>query len=218
MERYEHGGNIYSGDHITLDFSVNLNPYGMPEPVKQALVQNIDHFETYPDPKCRALRAAIAASDKVPIDTILCGNGADDLIYRLCFALRPRNVLICAPTFSEYEKAAIAAGAEVRYHFLQEREDFRLTDRILSQITPETELLFLCSPNNPTGRTIPHQLLEQILKQCAQTDTFLLLDECFLDFTHGQTALDLMESHPQLLILRAFTKVYAMAGLRWGIF
>ncbi len=216
MERYAHGGDIFTGAPVRLDFSVNLNPYGMPEGVKAALREKIDTFQSYPDPACRALRAALGQTLGISPDRILCGNGADDLIYRLCFALRPRRVLVCAPTFSEYEKAALAAGAKMEYHMLQLGEDFRLTERILEDIGRETDLIFLCTPNNPTGRTIPLPLVEKIAEKAETVGAYLMLDECFIDFTDAPTALPLQGKYPHLLILRAFTKLYAMAGLRLG--
>ena len=216
MERYAHGGDIYSGLPVKLDFSVNLNPFGMPEKVKEALVSQLDSFQTYPDPQCRLLCASLGEHHRIPRENLLCGNGADDLIYRLCFVLRPKEVLVCAPGFSEYERAALAARAQVRYHKLKEEDGFLLTETILPEICEKTNLLFLCSPNNPTGKLIPMPLLEKILKRCQEMGTYLLLDECFIDFTSSETALSLMEQFPRLLILRAFTKLYAVAGLRLG--
>lgn len=216
MERYAHGGDIYRGQSVRLDFSVNLNPYGMPEAVKAALHTQMDSFQTYPDPECRLLRQKLAAHHSVAEECILCGNGADDLIYRLCFALRPREVLVCAPSFSEYEKAALAVGGKIRYHILREADDFGLTESILPEITEETSLLFLCTPNNPTGKLIGQPMLENIARRCQETGTYFVLDECFISFTQGESALQMLEKYPQMVILRAFTKLYAMAGLRLG--
>ncbi len=211
MERYAHGGDIYRGSPVELDFSVNLNPYGMPEAVKGAVREGLDAFATYPDPECTALRAALSERHAVPAAQILCGNGADDLIYRLCFAARPKRALVCAPSFSEYEKAVLASGGEVSYHLLREQEDFELTDRILDELAG-IDLIFLCSPNNPTGKLIDPALIARIVA----TGVRLLLDECFLAFTRGSSATGLLERYKNLVILGAFTKTYAMAGLRLG--
>ncbi len=113
MQRYEHGGDVYSFDHIRLDYSVNLNPFGMPHEVKDAIISQIDRFETYPDTRCRALTRAIACREGVPDDYILCGNGAADLIYRVCLSRRPKRILTLAPTFSDYERTARLCGAKL---------------------------------------------------------------------------------------------------------
>jgi threonine-phosphate decarboxylase len=216
LQRYEHGGDIYSHENVRLDYSVNLNPLGMPPGVREAIISRVGEYETYPDVKCRALRKAIAARDGVPEEYVLCGNGAADLIHRLCLALRPKRVLTLAPSFSEYERSARLYGSEIAYHRLSEAESFALTERVLDDITPETGLLFLCNPNNPTGRLIDANLMGKIARRCSETGTLLLLDECFLPFTDGASLLPLTERMPNLVLLRAFTKLYSMAGLRLG--
>jgi len=113
MKRYEHGGDIYGIEGIELDFSVSTNPLGMPDAVRDALASRIDEFSRYPDPSCRELRSAIAIHEEVPNEWILCGNGAADIIYRLCFAIKPRKALVCAPTFTEYERALEQVGSQV---------------------------------------------------------------------------------------------------------
>jgi threonine-phosphate decarboxylase len=176
----------------------------------------VDAFAAYPDPNPRALTKAIAEKEQVQAEQVLCGNGAADLIYRVCLSQKPKHVLMIAPTFSEYERAARLCGSEIRYHRLHEQEQFALTERILDDIRPEVDLLFLCNPNNPTGKRIDRNLLIQIAQQCVKTDTMLLMDECFLSFSEEKSLSPLIEEIPNLLILKAFTKMYAMAGLRLG--
>lgn len=216
MDQYAHGGDIYGGVSVELDYSVNTNPLGMPEAVKRAIIDHIDTYERYPDPYCRALRAALSGAEGVPAEQILCGNGAADLIFRLCLARRPKRVLVCAPTFSEYEKAAALAGAEIVYHTLAEAEGFVLTDRILGDITADVDMVFLCTPNNPTGRLIPGALLRAAAARCGDCGCTLVLDECFLPFTDGVSMAAALAEFKHLVILKAFTKIYAMAGLRLG--
>ncbi|MEG1893590.1 MAG: threonine-phosphate decarboxylase [Clostridia bacterium] len=216
MLRYEHGGDVYSTAGIRLDFSINLNPLGMPDEIKAAIIQNINSYCAYPDPLCRTLCAAIAHKNNIKAEHVLCGNGAADLIFRLCLALRPNNVLLCTPTFSEYEKAALLSGAKTIYHTLREQDGFGLTDRILDALTPDIDMLFLCNPNNPTGALAPRGLIEDIAMRCNKNGTLLVLDECFIDFTDENSYLPLIIEYPNLVILRAFTKLYSMAGLRLG--
>ena len=216
MEAHTHGGDVYGLKGIEMDFSVNLNPLGMPVEVKCALAERLEEYARYPDWDCRELRSAIAAREGVAAESILCGNGAADLIYRLCFGLKPKTVLVCAPTFSEYAKAARIAGGAVRFHHLAEAEGFAVTERILQDISKGPELVFLCNPNNPTGRLVPGDLLKTIAAQCDRQGALLVVDECFLDFTAGVSAKQWMDQYQNFVILKAFTKNYAMAGLRLG--
>ena len=216
MLKYEHGGDIYKNEGVKLDYSVNLNPLGMPEAVKQALAQNVDVFSKYPDGDCHALREKISRKEGVPAENILCGNGASDLIYRMCFALKPRTALVTAPAFSDYERAVRLSGGKVKYHKLFESEGFLLTKRILEDISGGTDIVFVCSPNNPTGRLVSFKALEAIAEKCEERGAYFVVDECFIDFTTADTAKYFMDKFKNIIILKAFTKSYAMAGLRLG--
>ena len=220
---YTHGGDIltarsqYHGD--VLDCSANLNPLGMPPAVRAAAEGAVAEAIHYPDPFCRALTAALAQRDGLNPAYILWGNGAADLIFRFSFALRPRHALVTAPTFSEYEQALSAAGCTVEHHLLKEEEGFLLTDTLLDQLSPGLDVLFLCSPNNPTGQPVDPALMERILLRCREAGIRLVVDECFLSLTEGGEELSLahhLEEFPNLMLLRAFTKSYAMPGLRLG--
>lgn len=217
MRRYEHGGNIYANDGILLDFSVNTNPLGMPESVKQAIIDHIPEYTCYPDPSCRALRLTLATRHRLEASTVLCGNGASELIFALCACIKPRRTVTLAPTYSEYEQSAALLGGEVYEHRLSETDGFALTERILETLTPKLDILFLCNPNNPTGRLSNPALLCKIAEVCRNNGTLFILDECFIDFTRGKSMLPLLKEYPNILILQAFTKIYAMAGLRLGM-
>jgi len=212
---YTHGGNFFSND-VKLDFSVNINPFGMPGPVRQAIITHLSDYESYPDPFCRKLCSAIAHRESVPAENILCGNGAAELIYRLCLSQRPRRVLVCAPTFTDYARAAILSGASVAEHTLNSEDGFALSEAILADISADVDILFLCNPNNPTGRLANYDLIERILERCEETGTLAVLDECFLPFTTGQSVVPRIKTYANLVVIKAFTKIYAMAGLRLG--
>ena len=216
MRRFEHGGDIFGNPDAALDFSVSTNPLGMPEVARDALISRMDEFNRYPDPECRDLCAAIAETEGIPNDWVLCGNGAADLIYRLCYAAKPREALVCAPTFSEYERALEQVDCRVAHHLLTPKNGFALTDAILEQLIPELDMLFVCNPNNPTGRLIPCELIERVLNRAKQNGTIIVVDECFLEFTDGVSSKKRLADMPKLIVLKAFTKFYAMAGLRLG--
>ena len=202
-----------------LDFSANVSPLGLPAGVAAAITNALPTADRYPDPLCRELRAALAGAEGVPADWILCGNGAAELIFRLALAVRPRRALLPAPTFAEYEAALQTVGCAVQRVFLREENEFAVTEKFIDAVTPETDIVFLCQPNNPTGQVTPPALVERLVRRCAECGAVLVVDECFLDFLPDRdawTAKQLLRDTPQLIILKAFTKLYAMAGVRLG--
>lgn len=202
-----------------LDFSANVSPLGLPAGVAAAITNALPTADRYPDPLCRQLRAALAGAEGVPADWILCGNGAADLIFRLALAVRPRRALLPAPTFAEYEAALQTVGCAVQRVFLREENEFAVTEEFIDAVTPEIDIVFLCQPNNPTGQVTPPALVERLVRRCAECGAMLVVDECFLDFLPDRdawTAKQLLRDAPQLIILKAFTKLYAMAGVRLG--
>ena len=215
MNKFAHGGNIYNTAPLRHDFSVNLNPLGMPGEVVSAIRENADKLSAYPDPDSSALRFALAQKHGVPPESILCGNGAADLIIRLAMALHPKTVLTLAPGFSEYERAAQLCGAGFKTHALRPGDDFLLTAAVLDALSPDVGLIFLCNPNNPTGRLADPALLAAVLKKCEQTGAILAMDECFLEFTNAPSMTAHISSQ-NLVVINALTKTYAMAGLRLG--
>lgn len=217
MKEHTHGGDIYSLEQeIRLDYSANLNPLGMPAEIRQALCDHVDDYKRYPDSQCRLLRQNLSRWEQVPAEWILCGNGAADLLLRICQARNPKKTLIPAPTFSEYEKAARLAGSEIVYYALKRENRFAVTEAILEQLDETVDLCFLCNPNNPTGQLTDGELLYRIVKHCAAHSITLVVDECFLEFTCGTSCKPWLEEYPNLIIVKAFTKMFAIAGLRMG--
>ena len=223
MDIESHGGD-WTG--TLLDFSVNVSPLPVPDSVQTALRSAAASLNRYPDPLCRRLCAKIGEAEGVPAEQVLCGNGASDLIYRTALAVRPRRAVLTAPTFSEYGAALDLSGCGEMIRFpLRAEADFRLDECFLDVLTPGTELVFLCQPNNPTGVTIEKPLLRRILDRCQtlsrgrERSCVLALDECFLGFLDNPGAYTLREAlpeYPNLLLLRAFTKLYGLAGVRLG--
>ena len=202
-----------------LDFSSNVSPLGVPEGVRNAVAEAVCTADRYPDPLCRELRRAISKAEQIPAEWCLCGCGSADLIYRVVLAKRPRRALVTAPTFGEYGAALELARCRVEQHPLKEKNGFVLQEDFLAAITPETDMVFLCEPNNPTGRTTPKPLLRAVLDRCAEMGTLLVVDECFGGFLadpDAHTLKGLLAEYPNLLLLKAFTKLYALAGLRLG--
>ena len=214
-----HGGDIYRNP-VRHDFSINLNPLGMPERVKQRLRETVEDWARYPDTRCEALRSALAAFHQIPADWILCSNGAADLIYQLVRTLQPKQALLLAPGFAEYEQALLQADCEIRYVRLKPENRF-LPDmrQFCEAVTPDTDLVFFCNPNNPTGHAVPKDQILDLAAHCQETGTRLILDECFCDLLDDPEMFSVVseaEQFSNLFILRAFTKTHAMAGLRLG--
>ena len=211
-----HGGDIYGG--IALDFSANVSPLGTPRSVTDAIERALPELYRYPDPYCRTLVQTISEYEGVPKNFVLCGNGASELIYAYCGAVRPKRAMELAPTFSEYSLALRRTGCEVVRFALKQEENFDLRENFLPFLAREKiDALFLCNPNNPTGRLIADDLLEEILRICREKNIALFVDECFLSLSDGGVDLTpSLSDFPQLFILKAFTKGFGMAGLRLG--
>lgn len=205
---------------IRLDFSANTNPFGTPESVCRAVIESAELLNQYPDPYCRELVAALADFEQLPQEYVLCGCGAAELIFSFCTAVKPKRALELAPTFSEYSSALEAVGCTVERYGLNRENGFALTEEFVEHLrNSDCEVLFLCNPNNPTGQIVKPALLEQIVDICRERGIRLFLDECFLDLSDQGRERSMKETlgrYPELLILKAFTKSYGMAGLRLG--
>ena len=138
---------------------------------------------------------------------------------RMVWALKPRRALLPAPTFAEYAAALESVGCEVKRKTLHEADDFAVTEAFVQAVNQSIDLVFLCQPNNPTGQITPPELVQRLVRRCADCGAVLVVDECFLDFLQQRDALTakpLLQTAPNLVILKAFTKLYAMAGVRLG--
>lgn len=215
----EHGGDIYR-NRITCDFSINVNPLGMPKQVAQVLRKSVESWSVYPDPECEKLVLALADHHHIQPEWILCGNGAADLIYRLVRAVSPRRALVTAPVFSEYERALVENGCRIDVLELEEKDGFCPDmERFARMVTEETDLVFLCNPNNPNGRCVGKEEVLMLADACRLAHAVLAVDECFCDLLQNPDACSVVpesEKRQEVVVLRAFTKTYAMAGLRLG--
>jgi histidinol-phosphate aminotransferase len=213
-----HGGDIYR-NAVELDFSVNVNPLGMPEGVKRALHLAVDASEAYPDIREEQLKEAVSVSTGIPQTQFLCGSGASQLLLAVVQALRPGRTVIPVPSFYGYEHAAAAGGGETVFYGLRKEQGYGYDSGICEMLTPQTSLLFLANPNNPVGNLTEDTALEALLAHCRKQGIYVVLDECFIEFCRkGQAVsfLNRLRDFPNLMVLRAFTKSYAMPGVRLG--
>lgn len=226
-----------------LDFSANVSPFGLPENVREATSASLKNAYRYPDPECRDLRKAIADKYNLCSEHVVCGNGAADLIYRIAYAVRPRKAIVPAPDFSEYEGALQQVGCEIEYWEWM-RGDYSVEkwlyngrrvlttecDKIQTCVVPASDLsddilsedldmIILSNPNNPSGCLYSPDFLRELTAKCEQNQILLVVDECFMDFVDSARTYSLLEfvaDCRNLVVLRAFTKFYGMAGLRLG--
>ena len=229
-----HGGNIYkilrerNIDEL-LDYSSNINPYGISDRLKLAILENLNILERYPDPDYIKLRDKIAKMNKIDISNVILGNGATEIIFLFIKVLNPKKILIISPTFSEYERAIKSVQDNVKedinkvkidYFQLMEKDDFNLNVKnIIKEIDKKYDLLIICNPNNPTGKFLSLKQMEEILEKCNKLDTKLFVDEAFIEFLENgknQSIINTEKNKKNLLIIRAFTKFFAIPGLRLG--
>jgi threonine-phosphate decarboxylase len=211
---FVHGDRTRAAAGPGLDFSVTVNPLGPPPSVVQALRDGLGAIARYPDPECRQLAERLALRHGCDRNQVIVGNGANDLIYALTRAVRPRRVAIAEPTYTEYLRAALLAGAEVT-HWLAEGEDFEP-----EPFDPEgADLLWICNPNNPTGRLWPApEVLACWIGNHQRT--LFVVDEAFLPLAlpgrGGKSLIPAVGRLANLVVLRSLTKLYALPGLRLG--
>ena len=218
MEKHIHGGDVYHHQGC-IDFSANCNPLGTPEGIKKAIMESLEHINDYPQVGCTPLKEAIAEYENTKPDQVICGNGAAEVIFSLCRAVNPKKALVPAPTFAEYQQALYSVDCQVNFFSLDEKKQFVLDEDFIQAITPDLDIIFLCNPNNPTGLLVEKPLLEKILKRCQELEILMAVDECFLDFVpepEKYTLKEYLENCDNLFLLKAFTKRYAMAGVRLG--
>ena len=218
MRAFEHGGNIYNTDGQAenwLDFSANINPIGLSETVKTAILNHIDGLVHYPDPQAKELKSAIAVRYNIALENIITLNGAAEFFYLFFNTFRPRRVVIPVPGFSEYERAARAANCEVKYFFTYAENSFNISfDELIEAIrTEDINCVVLANPNNPTGNLLGSKEIIKLLEDVE----FVVIDESFVDFLGDDHSLrQLTKSYSNLVVVQSLTKFFAIPGLRLG--
>ena len=223
-----HGGNVFQASAETgipvsemLDFSASINPLGVPESVAAVIRENIGLLVHYPDPFADGVSRDLSQHMGVPARSLVCGNGSTELIYLLVRALRPRRVLIPAPTFSEYERAChLNDGTSCTRFDLSPQDGFAIDPGQFIAAMAGCDMAFLCNPNNPTGRLLEREAVLDLVLAAERVGCLLVVDEAFIDFTPDQSVARDVEGNTHLIVLRSLTKFYALSGLRigYGIF
>lgn len=207
-----HGGDIYQ-NQITYDFSVNTNPLPLPEILQKRMAEAAVHSNRYPQYDNVLLRERLAALYGFSTEEVVCGNGASELFVAIVHALRPKRVGILAPSFSGYAWAAQTVGAEVCSIPLQEENNFAMDMAQMESLCRHLDgisLLFLANPANPAGNKMEASLLETLLDVCEKKQITVVLDECFIAFTGTEGYVSWIRKYPHLIVVRAYTKIYAI--------
>ncbi|WP_409344779.1 threonine-phosphate decarboxylase CobD [Paenibacillus sp. MBLB4367] len=222
LERYGHGGDLLTAAETFgmqandfLDYSSNMNPFGPPAAVRTIFQERWTDIVKYPDPAVRELRLKIAERYGVPVESVLAGNGAAELIDLVVRMLRPGVTALARPSFVEYEEAVHKAGGGITDIPLYEENGFELSQEALSEAASRADLLFLGHPNNPTGRLIPQAVLESAVGSGKR----VVLDEAFIDFCPEEEDRSFIRQaavSESLFVIRSMTKFFAIPGIRLG--
>ncbi|SFL13628.1 L-threonine O-3-phosphate decarboxylase /adenosylcobyric acid synthase (glutamine-hydrolysing) [Paenibacillus sp. 1_12] len=222
LEKYGHGGDLWTAAETFgkskeqfLDYSSNMNPLGPPAIVEQILRDHWRDLAAYPDPAVRELRSKLADRYKISVESILVGNGAAELIDLAVRVLQPAVMAVSRPSFSEYEEAAEKAGGRILDIPLHAYNHFELQLSDVEHARAASDLLFLGSPNNPTGRL----LSDPIKAYLAKSGKPVIIDEAFIDFSPEEEQLTMIRIAAQsnhLMVIRSMTKFYSIPGLRLG--
>lgn len=218
-----HGGNIYKfqreGKNDILDYSSNINPLGVPQKFIDMAKESFNKLVNYPDPYYIDLRKKIAEFNSLNLNNIIVGNGATEILFLYIRALKPKKVLILAPCFAEYERALKSVSAEIEYFELKESDNFYPNiENLKKEIeTNNYDLLLFCNPNNPTGQFIKLEDIKGIIETCENKNTKIFVDEAFIEFIENwQEKTVSLFKNKNVFIMRAFTKFFAIPGLRLG--
>ena len=203
LEPYSTARDDCGSNQPEIFLDANENPYN-------------NGINRYPDPHQKALKAKIAEIKGIDTERLFLGNGSDeaiDLVYRVFCVPGENNAVSIAPSYGMYEVAA--AMNDVEFRKVQLKSDFSMdTDAMLSASDSKTRLMFVCSPNNPTGNSFPVEQIEDILERFSG---MVVLDEAYIDFSVRPSLVSLIDRHPNLIVLQTLSKAWGMAGLRIGL-
>jgi threonine-phosphate decarboxylase len=202
-----------------LDFSSSVNPLGTSKKALEAVKASFGQIAAYPDSNSNELREAIAKHYGIEKSNIIMGNGSTELMYIFAEAFLKKGefAVMPAPTFGEYESAVRKTGEEVK--FIKLNSNFQVDTEAFIKGMAGAKIVFLCNPNNPTSLLIPTKQVTQILDAALVQDILVFLDEDFLEFVENEQELSMISKigkYSNLFILRSFTKLFGLTGLRVG--
>lgn len=203
----------------TLDASGSSNPLGMPPAAAQAAAAALTAADTYPDPDCTALRAALADRYEVLTKSVFVASGADEVIWRLARAVQPKKAVILEPAYEEYGRALEQTGCELVHLLAGPEQEFVPEAGAVEQALEGAQMLVVCNPGNPTGALLPRSSLMNLVKLCAERDVLCVVDESFIELARDGQEHSLKQDAvycPGLVVVDSFSKAWGMPGLRVG--
>lgn len=221
-----HGGRVYEYAqteglpmNAIFDFSANLHPLGPPESVIQVIQSSLKLIQHYPDERQQRVKQVLSERFTVPIESLVCGNGASEVMELLFRTVKPKRTWIVDPAFSEYVAIARRTGSKVMRVSLWQNGAFVLPIAKLSQCVGEGDLVVINTPHNPSGRHFRKGSWFETAKSWTERGVDVLIDESFLDFLEeDETESCMRESvnNPHLHTIRSATKIFSIPGLRFG--
>lgn len=207
----------YKLDRI-VKLSSNENPYGFTPKIREFLIDYVPAFDMYPDGYTRELRIDLAKKLNVHEAEIIFGSGSEEIIQMICrtFLFPDVNTVMAAPTFPQYKHNAIIEGAEVRE--IATIDGYHDIDGMLEAIDENTNVVWFCSPNNPTGNPMPKENFIRFMNACPE-EVLVVLDEAYYEYVDPEKdiqAIEQVKQYSNLIVLRTFSKAYGLAGLRIG--
>jgi len=204
---------------VIIDFSSSVNPLGPSKKALESAQKSFSQIAAYPDSNSNYVRQFIARHFGISKDNIVVGNGSTELVYLFADVFLKRNdkAVMPAPTFGEYEGAVCKTGETSK--FVKLNKDFDIDSSAFKREMAGAKMIFLCNPNNPTSMLIPRDVLIEIVEAALAQDTLVFLDEDFLEFVEKERSLSMISQinkFSNLFILRSFTKIYGLTGLRVG--
>lgn len=214
-----HGGDVetfrqrYGRDFI--DFSSNINPFGIPDEIRDTIIKGVPELVSYPDIQYRKLKTSLAKYLNCSVENVVVGNGVMELVDH-AISQFPK-ALICHPSFVEYEDRAKFHRLEIENLILPFPLEVNDSVGLLEKIK-KGQVVILGNPNNPTGYTLKKDFLIKLYDLVCEKNAFLILDEAFYEFTEcGYDSIELFNDRlDNIIILRAATKFFALPGLRLG--
>ncbi|SDI98262.1 histidinol-phosphate transaminase [Salimicrobium halophilum] len=197
----------------------NENPFGFSGEVRSKLPEAIDQLEYYPDGYAREIREELASFYDVDEKQLIFGNGSDEVVQILCraFLEEGSNTVMATPTFPQYKHNALIEGAEVREVPLTQGGHHDI-ETMLQTVDEKTRILWLCSPNNPTGVLMDKKTIDRVIEVCPD-DVLIVMDEAYYEYadeSRRYPSVEAVQNHKNVVVLRTFSKAYGLAGLRIG--
>ena len=216
-----HGGQAWKLQDIE-DFSHNLNPFGPPGCLGEIIASAIKDIGHYPDDSCSELKETVSKAFNIDPECITVGAGSSDIIRNVpnTFFKPGDDIVLNRPSFAEYAQQIKIVGANIVWNDLKVEDDFRIDlDSLMYNVGDNSKALYICNPNNPTGRVEPRDKIVSIVRECEDRNIMVFLDETLLELVPGYADITLsgmVDKFTNLIVATSLTKSFAIPGIRIG--